>query len=73
MSIRQTSTAPLPSPVVPLDQLAGKWIAWDRGSRRILASGRTFAEVAEAAAAAGEMEPVFEKLPKGQRYWGSAR
>ena len=49
--------------VVPL-QYAGLWIAWDYDGTHIVASGRTFEEVVNAAAAAGETRPVFAKVPK---------
>jgi hypothetical protein len=50
-----------PPPVPP--EYVGKWIAWDRAETRILASGETFEEVQRAAVAAGESEPVVEKIP----------
>jgi hypothetical protein len=61
------------APAIPLDQYAGKWIAWDRERQRIIASGNTLSEVTEAAAAAGEAEPMFEKVRKTGRFIGAAR
>ncbi len=51
------------TPPVPIEY-AGKWIAWNQQETRIVASGHTFQEAAEAAAAAGEKFPVFAKAPK---------
>jgi Family of unknown function (DUF5678) len=45
-------------------EYAGLWIAWDYEGTRIVASGRTIDEAAQAAAAAGETRPVFAKVPK---------
>lgn len=44
-------------------EYAGKWIAWDREQKRIIASGRTFAEVRQAAMELGEPEPLMDKVP----------
>lgn len=58
---------------VPVDY-AGQWIAWDHQGTRIVACGRSFPEAAEAAAAAGETQPVFAKVPKaGVRFAGLQR
>jgi hypothetical protein len=43
---------------------AGQWIAWNPEGTRIVANGRTLQEAAQAAAAAGESQPVFAKVPK---------
>ena len=51
------------SPVVPIEY-AGLWIAWNHECTRIVASGRTVADVVKAAAAAGETDPIFAKAPK---------
>lgn len=51
------------SPVVPLHH-AGQWIAWNSDGTRIVSSGRTLQEAAQAAAAAGETHPIFTKVPK---------
>jgi len=62
---------PKASPVVP-KEYAGKWIAWDRKERTIIASGRTFAEVKRAAEQAGEAKPLLEKVPRADvRFVGS--
>ena len=49
--------------IVPREY-AGLWIAWNYEGTRIVASGRTIDEAAEAAAVAGETQPVFVKVPK---------
>ena len=51
------------SPIVPLEY-AGKWIAWNHEGTRIIASGRTVEEVVKAAAATGEADPMFAKVPR---------
>jgi hypothetical protein len=50
-------------PIVP-KEFAGQWIAWDRAQTQIIASGRTFAEVHQAAVATGELQPLMAKVPK---------
>ena len=61
------------SPIVPLEY-AGKWIAWNHEGTRIVASGRTFQEAKDAAAAAGETDPVLGKAPKADvRFVGIQR
>jgi hypothetical protein len=60
-------------PVVPIEY-AGKWIAWSKDGTRIVASGRTVQEVVDAAAAAGEADPIFNKVPKADvRFVGIQR
>jgi len=49
-------------PTVPIE-FAGKWIAWDHGMQRIVASGESAAEVLEMARKAGETDPVLGKSP----------
>ncbi len=51
-------------PIVPRE-FAGKWVAWDRLHKKIIASGRTFAEVRREAKAAGESRPELMKVPRG--------
>jgi hypothetical protein len=51
------------NPIVPIEY-AGKWIAWNHEGTRIVASGRTFEEVVQAAKDAGELDPIFRKAPK---------
>ena len=51
------------SPPVPREY-AGKWIAWDREKKRIVAAAVTLAEAKAAAHAAGETEPILAKAPK---------
>ena len=59
--------------VVPLEY-AGQWIAWNPDGTRIVASGRTLQEAAQAAATAGESQPVFAKVPKAEvRFAGLQR
>lgn len=68
-----TEEAPLVTRVVPLEY-AGKWIAWNRDHTLIIASGRTFEDAREAAAAVGEIDPIFAKAPKaGVRFVGVHR
>ena len=60
-------------PAVPVDY-AGQWIAWNPHGTRIVASGHTLQEAAQAAAAAGETQPVFAKVPKAEvRFAGLQR
>ena len=49
-------------PTVPIEY-AGKWIAWDHGMTRIVASGATPREVRDAAIKAGEPRPILGKSP----------
>jgi hypothetical protein len=61
------------SPVVPIEY-AGQWIAWNPQGTQIVASGRTIQDAAQAAASAGEMQPVFAKVPKADvRFAGHPR
>jgi hypothetical protein len=67
---KSTSTE---SPIVPIEY-AGQWIAWNAAGTQIVASGRTVQEVVQAAAAAGETQPVFAKVPKADvRFVGIQR
>ena len=59
----EPESKPVEFPIVPLE-FAGMWIAWNHEGTRIVASGRTIAEVVKAAAAAGEKAPMFDKAPK---------
>jgi len=60
-------------PIVPIEY-AGKWIAWNREGTRIVASGQSFLEAVQAAEAAGESQPGFEKCPKADvRFVGLQR
>jgi hypothetical protein len=69
----RTESASSESRVVPL-AYAGQWIAWNHLGTRIVASGRTLQEAAQAAATAGEMQPVFAKVPKADvRFAGCRR
>ena len=51
-----------PGGALPSDS-SGKWIAWNREQTRTIAIGRTFAEVKQAAAAAGEHSVLMAKIP----------
>ena len=67
MSERETQ----PPPAVPLDRYAGKWIAWDNDRTRIVTSGSSLEEAVAAAGAAGEGDPIYEKIPKASRWLGA--
>jgi hypothetical protein len=41
--------------------LAGRWVAWSGDGLRIIGSGATLVDAEEAAANAGETEPIFER------------
>jgi hypothetical protein len=59
-------------PTVPREY-AGKWIAWDHEMTRIVASGKSIDEVLEAAAKAGEPDPVLDKVPPADVHLIGAR
>jgi hypothetical protein len=44
-------------------ELGGKWIAWSSDGLRIIAHADTLDECETAAAAAGDSDPSFEKVP----------
>ncbi len=68
-----SNSNPTASPTVP-HNYAGQWIAWNPQGTRIVASGRTLREATQAAAAAGETQPVFAKVPKAEiRFAGLQR
>jgi hypothetical protein len=50
-------------PAVSVEEYSGQWIAWDRKQTRILAHGDDFVEVQKAAMAAGEADPLLQKVP----------
>lgn len=54
----KTLKRPIPAPA----EYAGKWVAWDRNRTRILASGTDVAAVRAAAVAAGESDPLMQKV-----------
>lgn len=64
----------LPEPqTIPLE-LGGQWIAWSSDCLRIVAHGDTLKECREAAQAAGEEDPCFQKAPPSDvRVIGTAR
>lgn len=62
MSLGDAAMAAIQHPTVPIEY-AGKWIAWDHTMTKIVASGRTPAEVLEAAKKAGESHPILGKSP----------
>mgnify|MGYP007077424180 CR=1 FL=1 len=49
--------------VIP-KKYAGKWIAWDHGNKKIVASGKTFKDAHAAALKAGEEKPWLDKVPQ---------
>jgi hypothetical protein len=53
---------PTNQPIVSREY-AGKWIAWDHGMTRIVASGATPREARDAAIKAGEPRPILGKSP----------
>ena len=64
------STSP---PTVP-KKYAGKWIVWNYQRTKIVASGDSFVEAKQAAAAAGESKPIFAKAPRADvRFIGGKR
>lgn len=50
-------------PTVPIEH-AGKWIAWDHGMTRIVASGESPTEVLESAKKVGVFDPILDKSPR---------
>ena len=44
----------------------GKWIAWNHDRTKIVASGRTYAEVRKAAEATGELRAYLTKAPQAE-------
>jgi hypothetical protein len=75
--MNKNDAAPEPvtaEPIVVPMEFAGQWIAWDAQHTRIVASGRTLQEAMQAAAAAGEAQPVFAKVPRADvRFVGLRR
>jgi hypothetical protein len=63
---------PTNQPTVPIEY-AGKWIAWDHGVTRIIASGESLSEVVQAAEQAGEIDPVLDKVPRADVHLIGAR
>lgn len=70
--MNQKPNEPTTAPIVPA-QYAGQWIAWDSTSTRIIGSGKTLEEAAQAAQLAGEEHPVFAKVPKADVRFVGAR
>ena len=54
-------------PAIVPKEYAGRWIAWDRKRIRILASGKTLAEVRAIVIASRETDPGFEWVPPANR------
>ena len=54
------------TPPVPAE-FAGQWIAWNRDQTQIVASGSSFNQVKERAAALGESSVVLAKVPSRDR------
>jgi hypothetical protein len=67
-----SESTPAEARVVPIEY-AGQWIAWNQRGTCIVASGRSLPEVAQAAAAAGEAQPVFAKVPKAEVHFAGLR
>lgn len=63
MNDSSTTNKPPRCPAVPR-KYAGQWIAWDHDHTRIIASGTTYAEARDAAVAAGESDPLLDKIPR---------
>ena len=55
----------LPDPVGA--KYSGKWIAWDNGATKIVASGETIEEVRQEAMRAGILLPGLEFVPPTDR------
>lgn len=55
-------------PTVSIKKYGGLWIAWNSKLTRVVASGRTVAEVADNAVRAGEPKAVFEKVPSFKKF-----
>jgi hypothetical protein len=73
LSGKNAMSEPFEMPRVP-KEYAGKWIAWDSQRTKIVASGATFAEAKQAAEDAGEVNPIFAKVPRANvRFLGAAR
>lgn len=49
---------PKPAPM----EYAGQWVAWDHDQTRIVAHGTTLQEVWNAVAAAGVVDPVYQRV-----------
>ncbi len=55
-------------------KFAGQWVAWDKEQRRIVAHGRSSAEVRAEATAAGHPDAVLERIPRlSERFVGKVR
>jgi hypothetical protein len=46
-------------------EYAGQWIAWDSSHREIVAHGSDMPRVRHEAIAAGHLEPILQKVPRG--------
>ena len=57
-----TSPQPQQRPPAP-EQYAGQWVAWDKDQKNIIASGSDVSKVRAEALAAGENDPLLEKVP----------
>ena len=49
-----------PKPAPP--EYAGQWVAWDHDRSQVMAHGATLQEVWNAAAEAGVVDPVYERV-----------
>jgi hypothetical protein len=46
-------------------EYAGKWLAWDAKRTQIVAHGNDMSQVYSEAVAAGHIEPLLQKIPRG--------
>jgi hypothetical protein len=49
-------------------ELSGKWVAWDRDETRIVATGDTFDEAKQSAAAAGQSAVLMARVPMSSQF-----
>jgi hypothetical protein len=56
---------PQPAPL----EYAGQWVAWNKDETQIIAHGTDVAEVRAAAIAAGEDDPILEKVRRPDRMY----
>lgn len=55
-------------PTVDVGKYGGKWIAWDHGDNKVIASGRTFGSTYDKAVKSGEKQPIMEKVPRADQF-----
>jgi hypothetical protein len=49
------------------------WIAWNSKQTQIIASGKTLAEAHKGALAAGDQDPLLEKVPRADVHFAGSR